>query len=262
MRKQKLFFILLFFLGNMMIYSQCTVNAGGGGTICGTSYTMQGSTTGTPTGAPVWTLVSKPSGAPDPVFSNVNSLTPNVTGMTFPGNYVFQVEQNCSPGGSVTSQVTLKAPGETSTFTAGPDITNVNATTGTVTLNGVVPDGYTASWSAYNIYRWERSSVKTDQNSQFSSTTSATPTFSLIKKANHDIDPAYVVTLRITSTNNPNCWYEDTAIVRFIPNPQILPNVFPAVETILFHFRVHHLSFQRGIQTHLVLQGILARPLR
>ncbi len=27
--------------------------------------------------------------------------------------------------------------------------------------------------------------------------------------------------LRITSINNPNCWYEDDAIVRFIPNPQI-----------------------------------------
>ncbi|MDQ0065759.1 hypothetical protein [Chryseobacterium lathyri] len=223
MKKQNLFLFLLLFLGNMILYAQCSVNAGGNQTICGTSYTLQGSSGST--GTPTWTLVSKPSGAPDPVISNVNSLTPNVTGMTSPGNYVFQVEQDCGPSGSATSQVTITAPGGTSTFTAGPDITNVNATTGTVTLNGVVPAGYTASWTAYNIYRWERSSIKTNQNSQFSSTTSATTTFSLINKANHDIDPAYVVTLRITSTINPSCWYEDTAIVRFIPNPQILPTV-------------------------------------
>ncbi|WP_300687940.1 hypothetical protein [Chryseobacterium sp.] len=225
MKTKTIFLVLLLFLGNMILYAQCSVNAGGNATICGTSYTLQGSSSGSTGGTPSWTLVSKPSGAPDPVIGNVNSLTPNVTGMTSPGNYVFQVAQSCSPSGTVASQVTITAPGDVSAFTAGPDITNVNATTGAVTLNGVVPNGYTASWSAYNIYRWERSSIKTNQNSQFSSTTSATTTFSLINKANHDIDPAYVVTLRITSINNPNCWYEDTAIVRFIPNPQLLPTV-------------------------------------
>jgi len=209
----------------MILYGQCQVNAGGNQTICGTSYTLQGSSSGDTSGNPVWTIVSKPTGAPDPVFSDVNSLTPNVTGITFPGNYVFQIEQNCNPGGSVTSQVTILAPGEISSFTAGSDVTNINATIGTVTLNGVIPNGYTASWSAYNIYNWERSSVKNSQNAQFSSTSSATTTFSLNKKADHDVDPAYVVTLRITSLNNPNCWYEDTAIIRFIPNPQILPQL-------------------------------------
>ncbi|MEI3789381.1 MULTISPECIES: hypothetical protein [unclassified Chryseobacterium] len=222
---KNLFLFLLLFLGNIIIYAQCNINAGGNTTICGTSYTLQGSSSGSTSGTPVWTLVSKPVGAPNPTISNVNSLTPNVTGMTFPGNYVFQVEQNCSSGSTVTSQVSILAPGEVSSFTAGPDITNVNATTGTVTLNGVVPAGYTASWSAYNIYNWERNNVKNSQNAGFSSTTSATTTFSLIKKADHDVDPAYVVTLRVTSINNPNCWYEDTAIVRFIPNPQILPTM-------------------------------------
>jgi hypothetical protein len=207
----------------MILYAQCSVNAGGNATICGTSYTLQGSSSGSTGGPPVWTLVSKPSGAPDPVISNVNSLTPNVTGMTAPGNYVFQVAQNCSPSGSASSQVTITAPGDVATFTAGTDITNVPATTGTVTLNGIVPAGYTASWSAYNIYRWQRSSIKNMQNAMFSSTTSATTTFSLIKKADHDIDPAYLVTLRITSTLNPNCWYEKSITVRFIPNPQIVP---------------------------------------
>ena len=220
MKKQYLF-ILLLFLGNMMIYSQCSVNAGGGGTICGTSYTMQGSTTGTPTGAPVWTLVSKPSGAPDPVFSNVNSLTPNVTGMTFPGNYVFQVEQNCSPGGSVTSQVTIKAPGDSSTFTAGSDITNVPAATGIANLSATIPAGYTPSWTYYNLNSFETNGSIVTTNATMTGTTTATPTLTLTKKANHDIDPSYRVILRITSINNPNCWYEDDAIVRFIPNPNV-----------------------------------------
>jgi len=224
MKKQNLFLFLLLFLGNMILYAQCTVNAGGNVTICGNSYTLQGSA-GSTSGTTTWTIVSKPSGAPDPLIAGGNTLTPNVTGMTFPGNYVFQVERDCGPSGSATSQVTITAPGDSSTFTAGPDITNVDAITGTVTLNGVVPNGYTASWSAYNIYNWERNTVKNSQNAQFSSNTSPTTTFSLINKANHDVDPAYVVTLRITSTVNPNCWYEDTAIVRFIPNPQILPQL-------------------------------------
>ncbi|WP_330747034.1 hypothetical protein [Chryseobacterium sp. CP-77] len=225
MKKQTILFFILLILGNMITRAQnCSVNAGANVTICGTSASLSGSPGGSISGNPTWTLVSKPAGAPDPVIVNPAGYNTNVTGMTSPGSYIFQIAQNCTVG-TATSQVTITAPGEVSTFTAGPDITNVNATTGTVTLNGVVPNGYTASWSAYNIYRWERSGIKTSQNSQFSSTTSATTTFSLVNKANHDIDPAYVVTLRITSTNNPNCWYEDTAIVRFIPNPQILPTV-------------------------------------
>ncbi|AYN00707.1 hypothetical protein EAG08_10610 [Chryseobacterium sp. 3008163] len=219
---------MILFLTGSLIYSQCTVNAGGSVTICGTASTLQGTAGANSSGSPTWTLVSKPSGAPDPVITGVNTLTPNVTGMTFPGNYVFQITQPCTTGPPATSQVTVTAPGDVNTFTAGPDITNVNASVGTVTLNGVIPAGYTAQWSAYNIYTWERSSIKTNTNSQFSSTTTASTTFSLINKVIHEIDPAYVVTLRITSTLNPDCYYEDTAIVRFIPNPQI---VLPASTT-------------------------------
>lgn len=218
-------FLLLLLMSNGLALAQnCSINAGANTTICGTAYMLSGSSSSSFSGSPTWSLVSKPAGAPDPVISNVNSYTPNVTGLTFPGNYVFSISQPCTTG-TAKSQVTITAPGDVSTFTAGPDITNISALTGNVTLNGVVPPGYTASWSAYNIYRWERSGTKTDENSQFSSTTSATTTFSLIKKANHDIDPAYVVTLRITAINNPNCWYEDTAIIRFTPNPQILPEL-------------------------------------
>lgn len=222
MKKQNLFFIILLFLGNMILYAQCSVNAGGNATICGTSYTLQGSSSGSTNGNPTWTLVSKPSGAPDPVISNVNSLTPNITGMTSPGNYVFQVAQNCSPSGTVTSQVTITAPGDVSTFTAGPDINNVSALTGTAILSGVIPPGYTASWTYYNVFSWERSGIVSTQNATMTNITAANPTITLTQKADHDIDPAYRVIMRITSTLNPNCWYEDDAYVRFIPNPQLV----------------------------------------
>lgn len=221
---KNLLLMILFFTGSLF-YSQCSVNAGGNKTICGTSTTLTGTQGTGASGNPTWTLVSKPSGAPDPMIAGANTLTPNVTGMTFPGNYVFQISQPCTTGPPAISQTTITAPGDVTTFTAGPDITNVNATVGTVTLNGVVPAGYTAEWSAYNIYRWERNSIKTNLNSQFSSTSTASTTFSLINKVNHEIDPAYVVTLKITSTLNPSCFYEDTAIVRFIPNPQISPTL-------------------------------------
>ena len=113
------------------------------------------------------------------------------------------------------------APGDVSSFTAGPDITNISALVGNATLQGVVPAGYTASWTYYNIYNKENYNDTTTDNATLSNATTATPTLSLIKKVDHSIDPAYRVVMRITSINNPNCWYEDDAIVRFIPNPQL-----------------------------------------
>ncbi|SHG10232.1 hypothetical protein [Chryseobacterium vrystaatense] len=218
----KNYFLLFTLLCAGILHSQCTVNAGGNTTICGTSYTLSGSAGNSTTGNPIWSLVSKPPGATDPIISNTNILNPVVTGMSSYGNYTFQLYKSC-PSGNTTSLITITSPGDISGFTAGPDITNINATLGSASLNGVIPDGYTGQWSAYNIYTWERSSIKTNINSQFSSVTSANTTFSLINKTNHNADPAYVVTLRITSTLNPNCWYEDSAIIRFVPNPQIQP---------------------------------------
>src|SRR5690606_30874817 len=123
----KYFILLLFTLGSSIAFSQnCSVNAGGNVTICGTTHTLAGSFGGSTSGAPTWTVVSTPAGAPAPVISDVNSYTPTVTGLTYPGNYVFQISQNCTTG-SVSSQVTIIAPGDVSTFTAGADITNVTA---------------------------------------------------------------------------------------------------------------------------------------
>ncbi|PWN65939.1 hypothetical protein C1638_006020 [Chryseobacterium oncorhynchi] len=205
----------------MMILAQnCSINAGANAVICGTSANLSGSPGGSTTGNPLWTLLSKPAGAPDPVIVNPSGYTTNVTGMTYPGNYVFNITQNCTTG-TATSQVTITAPGDVSSFTAGPDITNISAATGAATLNAVIPTGYTASWTYYNIYNKEYYNQTTTTNATMSNTTTATPTLSLTKKANHDIDPAYRAVLRITSINNPNCWYEDDAIVRFIPNTQI-----------------------------------------
>lgn len=208
-------------MGNMLILAQnCNINAGANAVICGTTANLSGSPGGNATGSPLWTLVSKPSGAPNPVIGTPSEYNTGVTGMTYPGNYVFQITQSCTTG-VATSQVTITAPGDISSFTAGPDITNISANTGTATLNAVIPPGYTASWTYYNIFNKEFYGQTTTVNATMSNTTTATPTLTLTKKANHDIDPAYRAVLRITSINNPNCWYEDDTIVRFIPNPQI-----------------------------------------
>ena len=236
MKKQTVFFFILLIIGNMMISAQsCNINAGANAVICGTSANLSGSPGGSTVGNPLWTLVSKPSGAQDPVIVTPSGYNTNVTGMTSPGNYVFQIAQNCTTG-TATSQVTITAPGDVSSFTAGPDITNISANTGTATLNAVIPAGYTASWTYYNIYNKEYYNQTTTTNATMSNTTTVAPTLTLIKKANHDIDPAYRAVLRITSINNPNCWYEDDAIVRFIPNPQIsIPAInnrcYPSTDT-------------------------------
>lgn len=208
------------------IYAQCSINAGGHQTICGTTYTLQGSAGDGVTGNPTWTVVSKPAGAVDPVFSDNHSYTPKVTKLNSPGDYVFEITQACNTG-SVSSQVTITAPGSIATFTAGSDITNISALTGEATLNATIPEGYTASWRYYNLNSYEYNGTVTQQNATMTGTTTATPTLALVKKANHDIDPAYLARLRITSINNPSCWYEDDVVVRFIPNPKVdFPELF------------------------------------
>src|SRR5690606_3312396 len=214
----KTIFLFLLYTIGINISAQCDVNAGGSTTICGTEYILNGSSTNTNIGTVTWTILSKPAGAPDPIFSNANVYKPTVTNMVTPGSYTFQITKICDGGTSI-SNVTITAPGAITGFTAGSDITNISAITGVATLSGIVPDGYTASWTYYHIRSYERNGNMVTTNATMSNTGTATPTLSLIKKVDHDIDPAYMAVLRITSVNNPNCWYEDETMVRFVPNP-------------------------------------------
>lgn len=219
MRSSVVAFLLLYTLNAHGQGTNCSVNAGGNVIVCGSATTLTGTVTGvTGAGNPTWTFISGPA---TPTIASPNALTTNVTGMTADGNYVFRLSRPCGIG-TASSMVTITAHPRPASFTAGPDITNVCATTGTTALAGVIPAGFTGTWRAINIYSLGRFSTIVATNSQFSSTTVATPTFSLINKANHEIDPAYYAILNITSADGV-CSYEDTAIVRFIPNPQIVP---------------------------------------
>lgn len=212
---------LLFILSNQVLWAQdCTINAGANHIICGTSTTLEGVVGGNYNGAATWTVVNVPSGASNPVIANPNSLETAVTGLNKPGAYTFRITQPCEDGEAV-SDVTVTAPGDVSTFTAGTDINDVFATTGTVTLNGVIPEGYTGEWRAENIYNLKRFSRSDSENAEFGSKNSATTTFSLIEKEKHPVDPAYYVTLKITSIENPTCTHEKQIIVRFVPNPVV-----------------------------------------
>ncbi len=195
----------------------CTANAGGNLVTCGSTTTLTGTVSGTlGAGSPVWSFVSGPV---TPVIVSPNLLTTNVTGMNTDGNYVFQLSQPCGTGVAV-SQVTITAHPRPASFTAGPDKTGICATTGTVMLDGVIPPGYTGSWSTLNIYSYESISATVTTNASFSSTTAATPVFSLVNKANHNIDPAYYAILTIVSADGV-CTYKDTTVVRFCPNPAL-----------------------------------------
>lgn len=220
-----LILLLLFCTPIVPVYAQdCTANAGGNAVVCGSATTLTGSVGGiTGFTAPSWTFVSGPV---TPTIASPSTLSTAVSGMTADGNYVFQLSQACSTG-TANSTVTITAHPRPASFTAGPDITSVCATTGTTALSGVIPAGFTGTWRAVNIYTLARFGTAVTTNSSFSSTSSATPVFSLINKANHNIDPAYYTILRITSADGV-CSYEDTAIVRFIPHTKL---VFPAVKT-------------------------------
>ncbi|MGL5234673.1 MAG: hypothetical protein ACRC8Z_07960, partial [Empedobacter falsenii] len=215
--KFKVLFIFLF-VGILNLFGQ--VNAGGNRIICGVDTALHG--TGTSGATFNWTIVSKPSGASDPIFSNSTILEPTVSGMNTPGPYTFRVTQNLS-GQITTSDVTITSTGDVSSFSAGVGSSaTIPATTGSYQLQGVIPEGFKGEWRAVNIYRNQQSgNPQVSTNSQFSNSTIANPVFSLINKANHEIDPAYKVILKITSDFNPSCFYEKEIIVRFVPNPNI-----------------------------------------
>lgn len=200
--------------------TDCTVNAGGNATICGSSTMLTGSASGNvSTSPPSWTFISGP-GSITPTINHPDSLITTVSGMTVDGDYVFSLSQPCGSG-TATSQVTITAHPRPASFTAGADITNICATTGTTVLAGDIPLGFTGEWRSMNVYSYERFGSAVSTNSEFSSTTTDTPTFSLINKANHEIDPAYWNILKITS-NDGVCSYEDTMTVSFVPNPHIV----------------------------------------
>lgn len=213
-----LFSILTLGVSDFIKAQSCSVNAGGSRIVCGSTVTLVGGVTGTVgAGTPQWTFISGPT---TPTIVTPTALTTNVTGMVDDGNYVFQLSRTCNVG-NASSQVTITAHPRPASFTAGPDVTNICATVGTTPLAGVIPAGFTGQWRSVNIYSHQRFNTFVSTNSTFSSTTVANPTFSIINKANHEIDPAYYTILRITSLDG-NCSYEDTSIVRFIPNPNIV----------------------------------------
>ncbi|MDA3615043.1 PKD domain-containing protein [Polluticaenibacter yanchengensis] len=213
--------VQLFFPDVSFAQGSCTINAGGNEIICGSSTTLNASGGGSFSGGPEWFFVSGPV---TPVIESPNSMSTNVTGMTNSGNYIFRVTRLCENGSTANSQVTITARPKPATFTAGPDITNICATVGTTSLSGVIPAGFTGQWRAENIYSRSRYSTTESGNSEFSDNTIAAPVFSLINKADHELDPAYLAILRITSLDGI-CSYEDTAVVRFIPNPVIKPQL-------------------------------------
>lgn len=222
-------FIIAVFLGllipSLLLAQDCSVNAGGNALVCGSSTTLVGGIENNAgPGGPTWTFVSGPV---TPMIASPTQFTTNVTGMTVDGNYVFQLSHACGTG-TATSQVTITARAKPASFTAGPDVTGICATVGTTPLAGVIPAGFTGQWRSVNIFSRNRFSTTVSTNSEFSSTTSSTPTFSLTNKANHPIDPAYWAILKITS-NDGLCSYEDTTVVRFVPNPIIVP---PATKTV------------------------------
>lgn len=215
-------------------YAQdCTANAGGNVTVCGSTTTLTGGVSGTiGASSPTWTFISGPT---TPTIVAPNSLITDITGMTVDGDYVFQLSQACGTG-TATSQVTITAHPRPASFTAGADILDICATTGTASLSGNIPAGFTGEWRSMNIFMLNRFGEEDDTNSVFSNATIANPTFSLINSTIHTIDPAYYAILKITSLDG-FCTYEDTTIVRFTPNPNLdVPNVSkcrPLVEDFL-----------------------------
>ncbi len=211
----------------------CTANAGGNAIVCSSSTTLTGGVSGAVgAGNPSWTFVSGPV---VPVIVTPNALTTTVTGMTADGNYVFQLSHPCVTG-TAQSQVTITAHPRPASFTAGPDKTGICATTGVATLEGVIPAGFTGSWSAVNIFNSQFFNTVVTTNSSFSNTTMATPVFSLINKTNHEIDPAYYAILTIVS-NDGVCSYNDTSIVRFCPNPALsVSNTTKCIDTVSSQF--------------------------
>jgi gliding motility-associated-like protein len=218
----KLCLLFLLFLGTQEKVSaqNCTANAGGNIKICGDQATLTGAATGNLAagGVPSWIFLSGPGGI-IPTIVSPNTFNTNITGMTVNGDYTFQLNFPCSDGGISSSQVVVTAHPRPASFTAGAALTTgICATTGTVNLaDAVIPAGYTGHWTAASL---ANPGFYLDKNSQFSNPDIQNPDFSLIKKGNHDYDPAYKLTLTITSADGL-CTYTADRIVKFCPNGQL-----------------------------------------
>lgn len=125
----------------------CTINSGINQTTCSSSVTLTGNVNGTTGGIPTWSFVSGPA---TPVIANPNNLVTNVTGLTIPGNYVFQLAQPCQLGGTATQTVTVTAYPEPVFSISSPEFSVCAnyAAVNTLSATPLLP-GWTGRWTIH-----------------------------------------------------------------------------------------------------------------
>ncbi len=191
----------------------CTVNSGLSQQVCTTTATLNGNINGIAVGNPTWTFISGPA---TPVIVTPNSLTSNVTGMTLPGNYVFQIAQACQAGGTVTQQVTIIANPQPA-FTAGTGFIECGNYGSVKTLSATLPAGWTGRWKVLDgVYGGDNTSIFI-----FSDITSPTSTVQLIPARQTCGNQHWIFVWEVTSPNGL-CKYSKTVTGKWNPDISLL----------------------------------------
>jgi hypothetical protein len=188
----------------------CTINSGLSQQVCTSTATLNGNINGIAIGNPAWTFISGPA---TPVIVTPNSLTSNVTGMTVPGDYVFQIAQVCQAGGTAIQQVTVTANPQPA-FTVNGGFAECGNYNSVHTLTASLPAGWTGTWKASDA------AYGTNQtgNFIFSNINSPVTTVQLIPGAQNCGNSNFNFSWEVTSPNGL-CKYSKS--VNGIYNPDI-----------------------------------------
>ena len=177
-----------------------TANAGPAQTICNTtsSVTLAANTPGVGTAA--WSVVSGPSTSGSQ-FSSITSPSATFTPASGAGTYTLRWTISNSPCTASTSNVVITVNAPPATANAGPDQTICATGSGTLAANSASPG--TGAWT---VLAGSPSTV----SSQFSSTSSATATFTPAGGAGN-------YTLRWTTSNSPCASFTDDVVITATP---------------------------------------------
>jgi len=189
----------------------CTVNAGINLTTCLSTATLTGNNNGNTNGNPTWTFLSGPGAVP--VIAAPNSLVTAVSGMTIPGNYVFQLSQPCQSGGTASQTVTITSYTQPVFSISTPDINICSNYAAISTLDADLPVGWTGRWTARDPV------FNNDVTNQlvFSNSTGGHTTVQLIPAQQTCGNRRYRLIWTITSPNGL-CEYSKSILLTYYPD--------------------------------------------
>jgi len=200
--KKTLLLILTFFIGTIAYSQNCTINAGITQTICTSTVTLTGSTTGP--NAITWSQIAGPTA----VITSPSSLTTTVTGLIGGNMYQFRISTICSDGLPTHNDVTINTQ-DFPTTNAGSPITICTGTTVGPLSATPLQSGETGVWTV----------VSGGNGLTINTPTSPTSTLKLVTGTGNSV--ATVLRWTVTKTSSGCTASSDVTVTQIAVNPAV-----------------------------------------